>query len=71
MYDARSFDVAEAGPEHLHIWIRFECYVSNLCSNMFAFAITIGPYEQDGGISCLRLDVAGHNLFILHIMSTR
>lgn len=61
----RSLDVAEPCPEHLHVRIYFECDIADLGPDMFAFSITIGPDEEDGGISCLCLDVARHDLLVL------
>ena len=61
----RSLDVAEACSPNLHVWVRLQCYITNLSPDMLAFAITIGPDEQDVRPPGLRLDVARYSLFIL------
>jgi hypothetical protein len=61
----RSLDVAEACPENLHVWVRFERDITDLGPDMLALPIAIGPDEKDGSISCLSLNVTCYNLFIL------
>jgi hypothetical protein len=67
--DSRSFDIAEPGSEDLHVSIRLERNVTNFRTYMFAFAITVGPDEKNRSVFRLSLDVASHNLLILHAIS--
>jgi hypothetical protein len=53
----------------VHVRICPQRNVTNLSSNVLAFAIAISPDEQDAGISGLRLDVARYSLFVLHGIS--
>ena len=63
----RSFDVAEARPPNLHVWVRLQRNITNLSADMFAFAITISPDEQDVRPPGLRFDIARYNLFVLYM----
>jgi hypothetical protein len=67
----RSFDVAETCSVNLHVWICFECDVTDLCPDMLAFTVAISPDEKDRSISCLSLDIARHDLFVLDRVSLR
>lgn len=67
--DSRSLDVAESCSVHLHVRVDLERNITDLSANVLAFAITVSPYEQNGGRSSLRLDVLRYRLLALCYVS--
>jgi hypothetical protein len=67
--DLRSLDIAETGPEDLQVSVRLERNVTNLRPYVFAFAIAVGPNEKNRSMFRLSLNVACHDLLILHPIS--
>ena len=55
----RSFNVAETCSPHLDVGVGFASNVSDLCADVLAFAIAVGPDEQNLAVPGLRFDVLG------------
>lgn len=61
----RFFNIAKASSFDLEIRVHPQRNVTNFRSNVLAFAITIGPNEQRGGVTSLRFDILGNGFFVL------
>lgn len=61
----RSFDIAEASTFDLNLSIAFLGRIDNLLADVFSFAITIGPNDEQAGVPCLVCQVLGDILFVL------
>jgi hypothetical protein len=66
----RSFNIAEACSENLHAWIDPQSNVTDLSSNVFALAVTVGPDEKDIGTPSLGFDIGCNSLLILSPVSS-
>lgn len=65
MTDSRSLSITESGTLHVEIPVRHQSLVFDLCSDMFTFSVTVGPYEQCFRVFGLLADVLRDSLLVL------
>lgn len=65
----RSLYIVEHGPLDVNPCIAFLRLVSDFCSNVLAFSITISPEKQDFGEASLLSDVFRNGSHVLEVIS--
>ena len=61
----RSLGIAELGSFYVQVRVDPDGNVTDLCPNILAFAVTIGPDKQGSTMSGIRLDVSRYAFLIL------
>ena len=63
--DIRSFGIAKLCSFHLKPAVTLQSCLSNLCTDVFSFSITVGPYEKGLRVTSLLLDILCNGFLIL------
>lgn len=69
-FHSRRYNSAEPRPLHPQSWLGLPTRRNDLKTDMFTFAITIGPYHEEVGGPSFGFQVALHLLVVLYIDST-
>lgn len=62
----RPFDITEPGSFDLYIGVALSSGVDDFLANVFAFTVTISPYDEHSCILGLVGQILGHRLLVLN-----